>query len=494
MYGLEKYNQFINWIQVGEDKFPTNPYTGKVWDAHDPLIHVSYSVAEAAARSRNQQIGFVITDKDPLFFIDIDHGLNEDKTAWRQECQDVVDLFPGAFIETSQSGGQVRIKALKNDASFDFVATRKRYVALTFRDAKGDVNTNHKPALAKFMCDKGLLGDPKQTLDPLIKKALKARSPGGTFGVRCSFRDLWYANEKALHKFYPDPHDKRPYDKNRADSALAQHLAFWFSGDPVRIREQMEKSALNRQKWTDRPDYVERTIAGVVARQTKFYKSDIHSDKPLRDGLQYLSPSGQAEFFAGCVYIREVHKILVPDGGMLKPEQFKVQYGGYLFALDTINEKTTDNAWTAFTESRAINNPKVVGTRFLPKEPFGVIIDDHINTYKPHHAERVKGESDRRILLSYMAACVKEIGTKFQWCPVIQGVQGNGKTLLYTVLEYAIGPQYCHQQDPEDIKSSFNAWVEGHLLVAIEEIRTKGRYEVADRLKTLITNSRVPDR
>jgi hypothetical protein len=47
-----------------------------------------------------------------------------------------------------------------------------------------------------------------------------------------------------------------------------------------------------------------------------------------------------------------------------------------------------------------------------------------------HLAKVLPDERDRFILLCYMAACVQHKGVKFQWAPLLQGVEGNGKYAL----------------------------------------------------------------
>ena len=55
-------------------------------------------------------------------------------------------------------------------------------------------------------------------------------------------------------------------DESRADAALCCLLAFWTNGDRERIERLFNRSALVREKWTDRPDYRERTIRGAIAK------------------------------------------------------------------------------------------------------------------------------------------------------------------------------------------------------------------------------------
>jgi len=197
-----------------------------------------------------------------------------------------------------------------------------------------------------------------------------SKSAANVFGSRASAEQLWDAYLPALSIAYPA--DDRPYDASSADSALAQHLAFWTGKDCERMLRLMPLSRLRRDKW-ERDDYRERTILRAVGLCQQVYNSsprlavveppppDAEPDR-WRSGSQILTPTMQVDYFKGCVYVTDQHKILVPDGRLLKPDQFRAVYGGYQFALDA-SGKTTKSAWEAFTESRSYTFPKVHGTK-----------------------------------------------------------------------------------------------------------------------------------
>src|SRR5690606_2395520 len=87
----------------------------------------------------------------------------------------------------------------------------------------------------------------------------------------------------------------------------------------------------------------------------------------VREGFQFMGAQQQQEYFAGCVYVRDIHRILTPDGSLLKQEQINAVYGGYVFSLDAMNDKTTKSAWEIITSSQAIRFPKVHSTCFRPE-------------------------------------------------------------------------------------------------------------------------------
>ena len=369
--------------------------------------------------------------------------------------------------------------------------------------------------------------------DELISKLLSVRpSANALWGGTATLEDLWTGNTQAFVDLYPD--GTGGYDKSSPDMALATHLAFWTGCDCERIERLMWRSALVRDKWTEHPTYLRNfTITKAVAGCNNVYSDpravsrDIDPPKQpaavnpasgltpsapgnIRQGLQYLTPDAQVEYFKGCVYIINTHRILRPNGSLVLPEQFKVIYGGYDFAMDNENHKSSKCAWEAFTKSRAVNFPVVEGVLFRPEMLPGVTIEHqgmlYINSYYPVPVQLIEGDPapfldlihrllpdqrDRDIVLSYMAACVQHIGVKFQWCPIIQGAEGNGKSFLTRALIAAVGDRHSHLVNPKDLANKFNFWIEGKVFAGVEEVYISDRRDAIDALKILVTNDRV---
>lgn len=357
--------------------------------------------------------------------------------------------------------------------------------------------------------------------DDLIRRAMMSQSAASAFGGRVCFADLWQANEEALAKAYPSSTDR--WNASQADAALASHLAFWTGRHGERVLRLMLRSGLVRDKW-DREDYLPRTIAEILARP-----GDVLKDKPtapaqvtpaatdaprqrLVVGETFMGLEEQQNLFAGCVYVINAGKVLTPGGMMLDQGQFKAVYGGYTFLLDKVNDRTTRNAWECFTESQALRPPRAETICFKPDQSPAAIIDDagktRVNTWWPAKVRRVAGdagpflrhlakmlpnERDRTILLSYMAACVQYKGVKFQWCPVLQGAEGNGKSTLLAVVSEAVGQHYTHWPKAEDLASDFNGWQANKVFIAVEELKHKDHRkadEVIENFHLLVAGGR----
>lgn len=65
------------------------------------------------------------------------------------------------------------------------------------------------------------------------------------------------------------------------------------------------------------------------------------------------------EVFKGLSFKLSTMRVILADGTPLTKAQFKVLFGGYTFALDRYNIRTTRDAWRAFTGNEAYRPPFV---------------------------------------------------------------------------------------------------------------------------------------
>lgn len=570
---LGAYRQFVTYRLVPSakpgkmDKLPLDWRTGRTpprgSGGHiNPEYRCSFAEAAAAiAEGRGDGVGFVFTEADPFWFLDIDGALQADNT-WSPLAAQLCAALPGCAVEVSQSGRGLHLigsaaalpeHACKNIPLGLELYHTDRFVALTGRHAVGNAAADLSPQIAAVAAHyfarqaiahagpddwtdtpvpewEGPADD-----DDLIRRALASgeRSAAAAFGGAdgVTFRDLWEGNTDALARRWPSDNPDKPYDGSSADASLAAHLAFWTGKNCERIRDLMYRSALVRDKWELRGDYyLPRTILRACSVSTEVCKGKAEPLPPVPDpvaaeavgmtlrpdggGLGIMGVDKQISHFAGCVYVRSDNKVFTPDGDLLDSARFDAVYGGYLFVLDALGEKTTDSAWAAFTRSRVYSPPRCHALSFRPEFPSGALIAEEgrtlLNTYVPIDTPRVAGdprrfvefvekilpdERDRRILLSYMASLVQNPGYKFQWWPVLQGTEGNGKSLLLRVLSFAVGQRYTHLVDVHKMAkqgTGFNAWVQGNLFLGIEEIYVAERRDFLEAFKAYVTNDRLP--
>lgn len=553
LYALSAYRQFVVYklvpsqTRIGKtDKLPVDWRTGQL-PASGQGGAMIYTDAHTAIEYATQYgddygVGFFFTQNDPYVFIDIDNCLQQDGQ-WSELARNLIHATPNAYVEVSQSGRGLHIIATaalpphscKNTAYGLELYDRDRFVALTGTYATGDASTNitymtqwlvdtyFKPAVtqsADWTDEPVPEWNGNTDDDELIRRMLRSKSAGAAFSKRAMFSDLWECNFIALREAFPD--ENRDFDASSADAALAQHLAFWTGKDCERMVRLMHRSALVRDKW-NRDDYMRRTVLGACARQTEVLHDDApavatgsavvpasEGDSVIPYGTSFLNGEQQQALFGHCVYVTDMHRALV-DGVLLKPEQFRVRFGGYSFMTELANSRLVRNAWEAFTESQVFKATRVQTSCFRPDLPPMAIVETggglSVNIYRDIKTPRVKGDvtpflthlakllpdaHDQRILLAYMAAVVQHKGIKFQWCPLLQGVEGNGKTLFTYVLAACVGDEYTHYPKASQIAKQFNGWMHGKILIGVEDIYVPdSQREVLEELKPMITNNRI---
>lgn len=287
---MKSYSQYI----IHRQKVPSDYRTGQPANAHDPAVWTDHETAARAAAffGVGYGVGFVFTDTDPHWFLDIDKCRVGE--GWSQTALDLCALFAGCYIEVSQSNsglhivgtGTVPEHACRNsELGLEFY-TSGRYMALG-HNAIGDPNHDASALMPAFVAkyfqhestevDAGWregheLGWELPDDDELIQRAMRMGGASVVFGGRASFADLWEARETELTKHYPDASGQRAFDASSADMALASKLAWLTGNDCPRIESLMRRSGLVRDKWDKHPTYLAGfTIPRALVRDGSFY-------------------------------------------------------------------------------------------------------------------------------------------------------------------------------------------------------------------------------
>ncbi len=550
---LSNFKQFVvyeitssNTRPGKTDKIPVDVKTGNKLKWSDKNTWLTAQQAIESARTKpSLGVGFIFTINDPFWFLDIDSCTTLDGKDWTPLAYSLCNAFTGAYVEVSSSNrglhiigsGTAHDHVCKNISHNLELYTSERFVALTGTNAAGDARLDCSAKLSWLVNEYFSV---KQTNnnsvtqdwsnepvaewcgsnddDELIETMFKSKSAANSFGGKITFEQLWNKDVDALRASYPADRDCG-YDESKADACLAQRLAFWTGNNCQRIKTLMLRSGLVREKYA-REDYLPRTIKSACGKQKEWSKktsSSIQSHTSVTEnqtesiqigGNKYLNIEDQIKFFSGCVYVMDAHKILIPSGYMLDPQRFRVMYGGNSFPMDLENNKVKQDAWLAFTESQAISHPKVESSTFRPDLAPGIIITRDqrrlVNIYHPVITDRMQGDPtlflnhiallfgtgrDALIIKSYMSALIQYKGIKFQWCPLIQGIEGNGKTLLTRIVAFAIGDRYTHFPKAQEIAGKFNAWMDQKIFIAVEDIYDGSR-EIVEALKPMVTNNR----
>lgn len=146
-----------------------------------------------------------------------------------------------------------------------------------------------------------------------------------------------------------------------------------------------------------------------------------------------------------------------------------------------------------FTHSgqRFVNSYSEIG---IPEPPTTLTSLDRqaIARVEGHLAHLFVHERARKLLLDWIAYVV-QTKKRVSWMPLIQGTEGDGKTFFGELLKTVLGDNNVRIEPGESFQERFNHYLEGVLVVFVEEIRLHGRhrYEALNRLKPWITNERI---
>lgn len=526
-------SQFMNWVphnpRTGENgKFPCLP-DGTIVNPHDPANWITYEAAVANGLG----VAFVLTHADPYFFLDLDKCRSDDGQ-WTPDAQAIFMSFSGAMGEVSTSGTglhvlgkcdvtQLRDRRNKWDGWLEFY-TGERFIAFG-NTGWAPIGGTYAPDadwtqhLLRIVPQRTELGSLPEGVDPaytgsdddtvLIAKMLASTGgAGAAFGGKATVAQLWNA-DPILCNIYPSyDGDAGTFDHSSADAALMAHLAFWTGKDMPRMERLFRMSALMRPKF-ERDDYRLKTVQDAARMCNRVYDVTQREPAALPPPEVYLTIPEMIEHFDGCIYVSSRHKVLTPGGRMMDPQQFKAYYGGHIFQMNPDGTQPEKNAFVAFTENRTHRFPKVFDAEFNPMRDPGEVYDNKVNIYFPQDVVMTPGDTgrfhdimarllpdagDRASLLAWMASAVQNPHRKFQWSPVLQGAEGNGKTFLMNCVAYAIGENFTHRPNPKELGATHNGWMEKALFVLVEEIHMDGRRDMLDNLKWKITNERIPIR
>lgn len=96
-------------------------------------------------------------------------------------------------------------------------------------------------------------------------------------------------------------------------------------------------------------------------------------------------------------------------------------------------------------------------------------------------------EKERNVLLDWLAYNVQFPGSKILWAVLLQGAQGTGKSYFGTLMRTVLGADNVSTPTNDVIHEVYTAWQKSCQLVIIEEIMARGRLELMNKLKPMIT-------
>jgi len=118
---------------------------------------------------------------------------------------------------------------------------------------------------------------------------------------------------------------------------------------------------------------------------------------------------------------------------------------------------------------------------------------DSIKIIKTHIKLLCTTDADSYIFTQWLAHQIQFPGKQILWSPVIQSIEGVGKSFFGELLRAVLGDVNVGVVSPGQVTSDNNGWAVGRIVNVLEELRVKGhnRYEAVNALKPLITDRMI---
>jgi Family of unknown function (DUF5906) len=108
-----------------------------------------------------------------------------------------------------------------------------------------------------------------------------------------------------------------------------------------------------------------------------------------------------------------------------------------------------------------------------------------------HVAYIIPNETDRNYLLDFMAHCVQHPAKKIMFAILLVGPKGTGKSFFVEVFKALFNERNVSEPSKKTMLRDFNAWAGRKQIIAIHELKSTGRADVAEILKEKITQGNV---
>lgn len=216
------------------------------------------------------------------------------------------------------------------------------------------------------------------------------------------------------------------------------------------------------------------------------------------------------------VYITNTDKFFRPDSEeTLTMQGFNARFNREL-PCDESGSIALNASWTVLNEMGLMT---VTKSLYLPWAPaiFTQAGVQCVNTYRPstaptpvdtltpahwvlinrvvRHIDLIAGGRKEVVqtMLDWIAHNVQNPGVKVRWAPLIKGVEGDGKTILSSLVACIMGRANVRNIGPKVLGTDFTGWAEGAAVGVLEEMRLTGhsRYDIANALKPFITNDSI---
>jgi hypothetical protein len=126
--------------------------------------------------------------------------------------------------------------------------------------------------------------------------------------------------------------------------------------------------------------------------------------------------------------------------------------------------------------------------------PQASIVPDKKVKAKPfldHAQYMIPDERERNIFLDFMAWNIQHPGKKILWSMLLQSGEGVGKSYFGDVLMMLLGKENVSKPSNDEIHEIYTGWAKNCSLVIIEELMARGRMDLMNRLKPIVTQADI---
>ena len=266
-------------------------------------------------------------------------------------------------------------------------------------------------------------------------------------------------------------------------------------------------------------------IAVAIQRRLKTITSTTMAIGSIRNMVRYENPENTATpaWMEPFVYVQHTESFYNQDNRQtLSRKAFDDTYGRYMLTKkDRLEGKSTPEHTPGHAALHRYEIITVANVMYLPgmDAVFEIAGQQYVNGFHedtlPKTAERISKrgrvmvdrflahvehlygmDRDAKLLLSWIAHIIQTNG-RSGWCPVLQGVEGDGKTSIATLVALMLGgPANAVTINGDSLAEKYTPWAENNLFCFVEEVRLHGqdRYAVINKIKPFITNKTVPIR
>lgn len=121
------------------------------------------------------------------------------------------------------------------------------------------------------------------------------------------------------------------------------------------------------------------------------------------------------------------------------------------------------------------------------KDPKIVAIEGDITPFLKHLEYILPDAHQRNILLDWIAHNIQRPGIKILWALVLIGDEGIGKSIIGHMMKQILGESNVGCPTNEQLHEPYTDWQKNKQLLIIEELMTKGKIELINKLKPCIT-------